>query len=82
MTEFELAEEVEDEPEEFDLSDKFDQTDKAIAKLIDQVARLANKLDEHMKEHDAHHVAMLSKKDGSYEVPKRPHMDKFDLHDC
>ena len=64
MTEFELAEEVEDEPEEFDLSDKFDQTDKAIAKLIDQVARLANKLDEHMKEPDAHHVAMLSKKDG------------------
>ena len=66
MTEFELDEEIEDD-DEYDafialLPDKIKNHDKAIEKLIDQVARLANKLEEHMNEPDAHHVAMLAKK--------------------
>jgi len=33
-----------------------------IAELESKVINLANKLDEHLKEPDAHHVAMLAKR--------------------
>ena len=67
MTSFELDEDFDGYTEEDkkweetmnSLPDKLEIIDAAINKLVDQVARLANKLDEHMKESDAHNPAIL-----------------------
>ena len=60
---FELDEELDDDVGASDVIDeKIERLDSALSKLVDQVANLANKLDEHLKEPDSHNPAMMSKK--------------------
>ena len=53
----------EEYPDEFYEDDEdFIKLEKAVEELANKVVNLAVKLDQHMNEADAHHVALLAKK--------------------